>query len=297
MALVAMSANARADGREPGDRKVLDIAQVQPVPAAEQRTFDIPSQPLVTALNAFGRQAGVQISIDESIARGVQVQGVSGTMSPEQALNTLLAGTGIVARFASPRAVMLTKQQVGIAPGVMQLDPVQVQGMFPVPPQAMIDNLPPPYAGGQVATGGQLGLLGNRGVMDTPFNQTSYTAEKAQDQQAKTVRDVLVDDPSVRPWGRDGSVTGDNLWIRGFNVTSVDMAYGGLYGMLPMITVMPELAEQNRGAEGAERHVVWHGTQSKYRRHGQYRAQASARSAAHPTHGQLRLGRPRWGPC
>lgn len=37
-----------------------------------------------------------------------------------------------------------------------------------------------PYAGGQVATGGQLGFLGNRGVMDMPFNQTSYTAELIQ---------------------------------------------------------------------------------------------------------------------
>ena len=72
----------------------------------------------------------------------------------------------------------------------------------------MIDNLPPPYAGGQVATGGQLGLLGNRDVMDTPFNQTSYTAKKAQDQQARTVRDVLINDPSVRisrPTGSNGA--------------------------------------------------------------------------------------------
>ena len=45
------------------------------------------------------------------------------------------------------------------------------------PPTGMIGSLPAPYAGGQVATGAQVGLLGNRGVMDTPFNQTSYTAK------------------------------------------------------------------------------------------------------------------------
>ncbi len=55
-----------------------------------------------------------------------------------------------------------------------------------------------------MATGSQLGLLGNRNVMDTPFNQTSYTAKKAKDQQAQTVRDVLIDDPSVRSWLPDG---------------------------------------------------------------------------------------------
>ena len=108
----------------------------------------------------------------------------------------------------------------------------------------MIDNIPPPYAGGQVATGGQLGLLGNRDVMDTPFNQTSYTAKKAQDQQAQTVRDVLIDDPSVRivrPTGNNGA---QNMMIRGFTVESMDIAYGGLYGLLPTYSVGVELAER-----------------------------------------------------
>ena len=35
--------------------------------------------------------------------------------------------------------------------------------------------LPPPYAGGQVARGGSLGLLGTRGVMDIPFSTTNFT--------------------------------------------------------------------------------------------------------------------------
>jgi len=121
---------------------------------------------------------------------------------------------------------------------------VQVQGVFPVPSQAMIDNIPPAYAGGQVATGGQLGLLGNRGVMETPFNQTSYTAQKAQDQQAQTIRDVLVDDPSVRivrPTGNNGA---QNMMIRGFTVESMDIAYGGLYGLLPTYAIGVELAER-----------------------------------------------------
>ena len=34
-------------------------------------------------------------------------------------------------------------------------------------------------------------LLGNRNIMDTPFNQTSYTAKTIQDQQARKLDDVL----------------------------------------------------------------------------------------------------------
>ncbi|MFZ5781065.1 MAG: TonB-dependent siderophore receptor [Pseudomonadota bacterium] len=240
MGILLTATIAQADAPSGGDGR-RDVAQA---PAGERRAFDIPPQPLVTALNVYGRQAGLQISIDAATARGIQTQGVSGTMTVEQALSALLAGTGFVARFTGPRAVMLTRPQGADASGAIQLDPLQVQGVFPVPPQAMIDNLPPPYAGGQVATGGQLGLLGNRDVMDTPFNQTSYTAKKAQDQQAKTVMDVLVDDPSVRvllPGFTPGS---DAVSVRGFVVDTLDIAYGGLYGITPYYSIMAELAER-----------------------------------------------------
>ncbi|MCW5737615.1 MAG: TonB-dependent receptor, partial [Enhydrobacter sp.] len=221
-----------------------DISQLPSTPATSARTFSIPPQPLETAVTAFGRQAGVQVSIETSVARGIQTGGVSGTMTASQALNQLLAGTGVAARFISDREIILINVQGSGPTGAMQLDPVQVQGAFPVPAQAMIDNVPPPYAGGQVATGGQLGLLGNRGVMDTPFNQTSYTAKKAQDQQAKTIQDVLIDDPSVRT-GRSNNTTGsDLLKIRGFNVDIASAAYGGLYGMLPLSSPNAELAER-----------------------------------------------------
>ncbi len=59
-------------------------------------------------------------------------------------------------------------------------------------------DLPAAYAGGQVARGARLGLLGNQDVMDVPFNITSYTAQLIEDQGAKTVADVLNNDPSVR---------------------------------------------------------------------------------------------------
>src|SRR5690606_20895372 len=59
-------------------------------------------------------------------------------------------------------------------------------------------ELPPAYAGGQVATGGRIGLFGNLDIMDTPFNATNYTAELMQNQQARSVADVVQNDPAVR---------------------------------------------------------------------------------------------------
>lgn len=216
---------------------------VQAAPGMVVREFNIPPQPLADGLTAFGRQSGLQVSVDAALVRGSMTQGASGRLTPGQALNALLAGTGIVFRFTNATTVTIERPGAAGTSGAVQLDPVQVQG-FAVPQQALVDNIPPPYAGGQVATGGQLGLLGNRDVMDTPFNQTSYTAKKVQDQQAKTVRDVLADDPSVRSYFPDGSIGNDEMRIRGFTVAGASTAYNGLYGILPYSTIMPELAER-----------------------------------------------------
>ncbi len=223
------------------------LAQMTSEEAQLSRTvaFNIAPQSLASALMALGRQGGLQVVVDAPAVSGLLSSGLTGSMTVEPALQQVLAGSGLSYRFTNANTVAIERPGTVVAPGVTQLDPVNVQGAFPVPSQAMIDNLPPPYAGGQVATGGQLGLLGNRGVMDTPFNQTSYTAKKAQDQQAKTVRDVLIDDPSVRAWAAQGSIGIDNLRIRGLDGGSgANVAYGGLFGMTPIYSVMPEMAER-----------------------------------------------------
>ena len=215
------------------------VSQAQ---AAGTIEFDIPAQSLASALTAYGRQAGLQVLVDSASVAGKTSTPVVGAMTSSQALQRLLGGTGIPYRFTSSKTVTVGGGAAA-APGIMQLDPVQVQG-YAVPAQAMIDNLPPPYAGGQVATGGQLGMLGERDVMDTPFNQTSYTAKKVQDQQARTIRDALIDDPSVQSYWPSASNSSDATKIRGFVVNADDTSYGGLYGMLPSYSVAAELAER-----------------------------------------------------
>ena len=79
------------------------------------------------------------------------------------------------ARPAAPRSQTSTSrvQRRVAAPAPRRAEPVP----YVTPSTGTLGSPPAPYAGGQVASGGSLGLLGNRGVMDTPFNQTSYTAE------------------------------------------------------------------------------------------------------------------------
>jgi len=104
-------------------------------------------------------------------------------------------------------------------------------------------TLPPEYAGGQVARGGRAGILGNVDMMDTPFSSTNYTTELIVAQQAKSVADVLLNDPVVRAARGFGNFQ-ELFLIRGFPAYSDDMTYNGIYGILPRQFVAAEFIER-----------------------------------------------------
>ncbi|MGY3174338.1 iron complex outermembrane receptor protein [Pseudomonas sp. TE12234] len=106
--------------------------------------------------------------------------------------------------------------------------------------------LPQAFAGGQVARGARLGMLGNKDVMDTPFSVTSYTARTLADLQTVTVADALERDPSVRSTGQTGGIV-DSFFIRGFPVGEGnlgELAFDGVYGVAPNYRVFTEYAER-----------------------------------------------------
>ncbi len=106
------------------------------------------------------------------------------------------------------------------------------------------------YPGGQVARGGRVGLLGNQDIMDVPFNITSYTSEMAENQQARSLADVLNNNSSVRAVYSGGSYV-DEFSIRGLSVLNQDVALDGLYGLLPAQMISPDYAERVEVIEGA----------------------------------------------
>ncbi|NBW11724.1 MAG: TonB-dependent receptor [Caulobacteraceae bacterium] len=111
-------------------------------------------------------------------------------------------------------------------------------------------TLTSPYAGGQVARGGRVGLFGSLGVMDTPFATTAYTEELSRNQQSRSVGDVLQNDPAVRVSKGFGNFQ-ELYVIRGFPVYSDDMTYNGLYGILPRQFVASEFLERVEVFHGA----------------------------------------------
>ena len=93
-------------------------------PVAE-RAFDIPAQPLSSALAQFGRQSGFQVSVDGALVRDLQAPAVAGEMRAEEALRRLLAGTGLVAGRTDARTLLIRQAAGGDA---IILDTLVVEG-------------------------------------------------------------------------------------------------------------------------------------------------------------------------
>lgn len=205
------------------------------VPALAQseagRTFTIPAQPLADALVLFGAQSGYQVTVDGATIRGVRTSGVSGTLSPAQALSQLLTGTGFTSRITGNVVTIVPAPQS--VDGAILTGPLRVEETIStMPAQVEIGNLSPAYAGGQVARGGKVGLLGSRDNLDTPFNVTQYTSQFIEDQQAQNLGDVLSSDPSIRNTYSRGSGR-DEFNVRGFTLFNYDVSFNGLYGLSP----------------------------------------------------------------
>lgn len=215
LALVMAASNTTAFAQSTGDGATLGT----PV------QFAINAKPLGQALGDWAVQSRIQLIVQPDLVAGKSADGLSGSLTPQHALDRLLRGSGLVG--------VLEKGAVVVKPAPLaistesELPEIKVQASS----EALPGELPKPYAGGQVARGGQLGLLGNVGYMDMPFNQSSYTAKLMQDQQARSIGDVLKNDPSVR----EEHAAFGTFMIRGFASPNSDILFNGLMGIAPTL--------------------------------------------------------------
>ncbi|EIT68928.1 TonB-dependent receptor [Hydrocarboniphaga effusa] len=157
----------------------------------------------------------------------------------------LLLGT-LVSTAASAQQVAQKAAEPTASASEPAADPAEV---IVIASGSQVD-LTKPYAGGQVAQGGRVGLFGNVDLMDSPFNSTAYTADLIRNQQARSVADVVQNDPSVRLARGFGNFQ-EVYIIRGFEVSSDDIGYNGVYGLLPRQYVAAELLERTEVFRGA----------------------------------------------
>ncbi|MBC2657786.1 TonB-dependent siderophore receptor [Pseudomonas sp. MSSRFD41] len=144
---------------------------------------------------------------------------------------------GVLATLAAPAGAEVREPAEATQDRVLALPATTIQG-------EAVSSLPPAYAGEQVASGGKLGLLGNKDFMETPFSTISYTEKYIEDRQAKSITDVIAaTDPAVFSNGLTGTFS-ENYSIRGFASDISDVTVDGLFGMAPFYRVSPEMYER-----------------------------------------------------
>lgn len=163
------------------------------------RSFHIPAQPLSSALNAFGRQAGLQVTLAASTSRGVTSRAVDGRLTPQQALARMLEGTGIAFRINADRTAVIGEAAAdrggATVAGAIALDTIDVKG------NAAQSPFGPGV--GYVATRSVTATKMDTPIVETPQSISVTTRQQMDDQQPLNVGQAV-------SYYNAGVVGGDN---------------------------------------------------------------------------------------
>ena len=84
------------------------LALTANVYAADPRPIDIPAGDLTTALESLARQSDVELVFRAEQLKGIKTHGVSGTLTPAQAVTRLLQGTSLIIRTDTSGAILIS---------------------------------------------------------------------------------------------------------------------------------------------------------------------------------------------
>jgi iron complex outermembrane receptor protein len=171
------------------------------------RDYRIPAGPLDEALTRFGRASGLLLSFTQDQVQGLRSPGLQGRLTQAQALDRLLAGTGLMAQRSAQGAVLLRKAPAPVAPtaGTAALSTVTVSSQA-YAAEAL-------YAGSGRAASTKLGST----LMETPRSISIVSQEQIKTQAPKSIEQALsyTAGVSTEVTGADLRMTG--AVIRGFS--------------------------------------------------------------------------------
>lgn len=176
--------------------------------ASQSLQFSIPAQSLASAVDAFSRITGWQVGYSSELARSTRTKAVSGTMSPGQALQAMLAGTGIHIRITGPMSAALVDPPTGgvdaANDGSTVLAPITIEG----------SQTPFGTTDGYIAAESQTATKTGTPLIETPQSVSVITRKQIEDQNSKTISEALRYTPGVAAETRTGRYDYPN--IRGF---------------------------------------------------------------------------------
>lgn len=193
--------------------------------------FDVPAQPLDTALTAVADQGGVQIILMSEGIAGIRSAGVTGPMTVEEALSRALTGSGFGWRYREPRVVMIEKLPDN--QGAVQLGAVRVEAggaaggtagaAFAATSDPASTEGTGSYTTRSMGTATKMALS----IRETPQAVTVISRQRLDDQVMTSITDVVQYAPGLFLSNADGPGR-PSFQARGLSVDNI------MYDGLPM---------------------------------------------------------------
>ena len=183
--------------------------------AAAVRSYDVPAQPLGSALARIAAASGQQISIDAELVRGHSAPAVRGDYTPEQAARAALAGSGLALTHTE-------RGNWGLAPaptpaaapaaGAHALPAVTVSGKA----EGSTTEGTGSYTTWSTSSSTRLNLT----PQETPQPISVITRQRMDDQGLVGLNDIMDATPgiTVKAFGVGGD--GPQIWARGASITN-----------------------------------------------------------------------------
>lgn len=192
-----------------------------PALAQEAHRYDIPAGALTDVLNAYARQAGVELAYRAELTAGISSPGLKGNYGPAEGLSHALAGTGITFRQTGPRAFTLERAPQSVE-GAIQLGPVRVEGETSgASAQPLGAAFSPATTEGSRSYAPRAVTIGKteQALKDIPQSVSVLTRQNMDDQNLITLGQALTAIPGITLARSPG--VGSFVYSRGFEISAL----------------------------------------------------------------------------
>ena len=196
-----------APGPAAADRADAPVSLAQAT--SERRQFTVPAGDLRAALLALSEQGDLQLIYPADLTAGLTTRGVSGNLTPRDALTRLLTGTGLVYTFTGGGTVTLAKPPAEA--GAVALDPITVAGAtYRHPGQTEGTGS---YAGAVATVGSKMPTT----VREIPNSVSVITRQRIEDEGFVSLQDAVEQTTGMRvqTWDDDRA----SFSARGFDAS------------------------------------------------------------------------------
>lgn len=210
-----------------GTQPVIATAQVGgPETLNTVRSFDLAPRPLGQALNDWAMQTGMQLIVQPSLVNDRSAPAVAGELTPRQALERLLAGTGLTARIDGAAVIVEQRpaSQSAPAPGAATTLPavtVRAQGERNATSEGTGLYAPQAVTVGKSA----------QSLREIPQSVSVITRQQIEDQGLISLADVMRRAPGVvqtdGPWRASYSARGLSIGNVRYEGGGVSSFYSG----------------------------------------------------------------------